>query len=187
MAGCTGIPHIRLMRIIAGRWAGRELVSPGGRVRPTSEEVRDAALRWVQDLLPGARVVDLFAGTGAVGLEALSRGAESVDFVERNPAALHALKANVAGLRVTRQTRIFKKDALGFLPGIRPPGYDLAFVDPPYTSGLAARVAEEWKRAPFARALLVETARDAVLPPGGRRRIVGDTSLTLYRRRTPAE
>ncbi|MEX2527537.1 MAG: RsmD family RNA methyltransferase [Gemmatimonadota bacterium] len=83
------------MRITGGRLAGRQLLSPGGRVRPTAEVVRD---RWLSSLeadLNGARVLELFAGTGALGLEALSRGAHSVDFVEWNPSALHALKGNV--------------------------------------------------------------------------------------------
>lgn len=181
MAGCTGIPHIRAMRIIAGRWAGRELVSPGRRVRPTAEPVRDAALAWVADVLPGARVLDLFSGTGALGLEALSRGAASVDFVERNPEALHALKANLARLRARDSTRLFKKDALTFLGGVEPLAYDLALVDPPYTSTLAARVVEAWRARPFARVLLVETAAGAELPGGGKRRVLEDTALTLYR------
>lgn len=183
MAGCTGVPHIHRMRIVRGRWAGRELVSPGKRVRPTVEEVRDAALAWVEDALPGARVLDLFAGTGALGLEALSRGAASADFVERNPEALHALKANVARLRVTRVTRIFKKDALAFLAGSRAGAYDLALADPPYTSALGARVVEMWRERPFAALLLVETSAAAELPPGGRRKVMGDTALTLYRAR----
>lgn len=181
MAGCTGIPHIPPMRIVGGRWAGRELASPGKRVRPTAEAVRDAALGWVADTLPEARVLDLFAGTGALGLEALSRGAASVDFVERTPAALHALKANLARLRVRDETRLFKKDVLAFLAGVEPLAYDVALADPPYTSTLAARVVDAWRERPFARILLVETAADAALPGGGQRKVVGDTALTLYR------
>lgn len=169
------------MRIIAGRWAGRELASPGKRVRPTTEAARDAALTWVAQGLEGARVLDLFAGTGALGLEALSRGAASVDFVERTPAALHSLKANLARLRVRQETRLFKKDALEFLERVEPGAYDLALADPPWSSSLAVRVVEAWKRRPFARILLVESSPEAVLPPGGKRRLVGDTALTLYR------
>ena len=127
----------------------------------------------------GGRILDLFAGTGALGLEALSRGAASVDFVERNPAALHALKANVAALRAKDRTRIFKKDALAFLEGCAAGAYDIALVDPPYTSRLGERVAEVWRERPFARLLLVETAAETLLR-GGRRRVVDDTALTLF-------
>jgi len=84
------------MRIVSGKWAGRDLVSPGQSIRPTAEAVRDRWLEILSDSLEGARVLDLFAGSGALGLEALSRGAASVDFVENGSASLHALKANVA-------------------------------------------------------------------------------------------
>jgi len=103
------------MRIVGGKWAGRDLTSPNDfRVRPTAERVRAALLDQLKADLPDARVLDLFAGTGALGLEALSRGAKSADFVEFRPACLHALKANVAALRMRDCTRIFKKDALPF-------------------------------------------------------------------------
>lgn len=171
------------MRIVGGRWAGRDLTSPGGRVRPTAEAVRDEALRWVADAVPGARVLDLFAGTGALGLEAMSRGATSVDFVESQGAALHALKANVARFRLKPRSRIFKKDAFRFLERVEAGAYDVAFVDPPYTSSMARRVVEAWSEVPFAAVLLVETSSDASLPAGGEHRRLGDTTLTRYRAR----
>lgn len=171
------------MRIVSGRWAGRHLLSPGRRVRPTAEPVRDAALRWVEADLPGARVLELFAGTGAVGLEALSRGAASVDFVERNPAALHALKGNIARLRAKELTRLFKRDAFAFLDGVEPGHYDLAFADPPYTSALAERLAERWLERPFSRLLLLEGPKDRVFPGRPKRKVVGDSALALYRKR----
>ena len=122
------------MRIIAGRWAGRTLASPAGRVRPTSESLRDVWMAMLAPGLEGARVLDLFAGSGAVGIEALSRGARSCDFVENNPAALHALRANVAALRVRDRARIFKRDAIQFIRRIDRIAYDIAFADPPYGS-----------------------------------------------------
>lgn len=175
--------YLSPMRIISGRWAGRHLESPGKRVRPTSEPVRDAALGWVEEELEGASVLDLFAGTGALGLEALSRGAARADFVERNPAALHALKANVAKFRLKGSARVFKRDALEFLEGVEEGGYDLALVDPPYTSSLAARVVEAWTARPFSRLLLVETSRETTLPGRNRRKVIDDSALTLYRAR----
>ncbi len=149
-------------------------------MRPTAEAVRDAAAALVAEDLEGARVLDLFAGTGALGVEALSRGAGRADFVERNPAALHALKANVAAFRLGKRTRVFKKDVFRFLEGCDREAYDVAFADPPYTSSLAARVVERWRDRPFARILVVETARDTPLPPGGWTRTVEGTALTRY-------
>lgn len=175
------------MRILSGRWAGRDLVSPGGRVRPTAETLRGPWLDELASDLDRARVLDLFAGTGALGLEALSRGARSCDFVENGAGALHALKANVAALRVKDRTRIFRKDALGFLAGVDPEAYDLCLADPPYTSSLAARLVTLWRERPFARILAVEHAATDVLPrvTGARRnRIEKDGSaVTIYRTR----
>lgn len=169
------------MRIIGGTWAGVSLVSPGGRVRPTAEEIRGPWLSYLEADLPGASVLDLFAGTGALGLEALSRGAATTDFVENGPPALHALKANVARLRVKDQTRIFKKDVFAFLEGIPGTHYDLALADPPYTSRLAERLVRLWLEKPFSRILSVEHAATLSLPRGSTRRVFGDTAVTTYR------
>jgi 16S rRNA (guanine966-N2)-methyltransferase len=187
------------MRIVAGQWAGVSLVSPGNRVRPTKEEIRDA---WISDLereIPRAKILDLFSGTGALGLEALSRGASSVDFVENGPHALHALKANITKLRVKKWTRLFKKDAFVFLAGLdrgtrtgsekepKSPAeasgvhYDLALADPPYTSKAVDRLVGLWLERPFSLILSVEHAADRTLPKGGRRRRFGDTAVTTYR------
>lgn len=169
------------MRITKGRWAGTDLVSPGGRVRPTAEAVRDRWMDLVADDLRGARVLELYAGTGSLGLEALSRGAASVDFVENGPGALHALKANVARLRVREQTRIFRVDAHEFTLRLSLGAYDLCFADPPYTSRLADRLVNEWLERPFSRVLVVETGAEHTLPPGGKRHVEGDAALTLFR------
>jgi 16S rRNA (guanine966-N2)-methyltransferase len=173
------------VRIVAGKWAGRDLTSPGGRVRPTAETVRVEAMKHAGDLT-GARVADLYAGTGALGLEAMSRGARRVDFVEGNPEALHALKANIAKFHARDRTRIFKKPVVEFLAGIEPPGYDVAFADPPYQSKQAARVAETWLATPFSRVLIIEHAATLELPKGGRAYRFDDTALTVYRDRGAA-
>ena len=128
-----------------------------------------------------ARVLDLFAGTGALGLEALSRGAKRADFVETRPSSLHALRANVAALRVRERTRIFKRDALPFVAALAPESYDIAFVDPPYESRMLDRVVETWRDRRFARILAAEHARTHDLPPGGRRQLFDDTAVTIYR------
>jgi len=170
------------MRIVGGVWAGRDLVSPGARVRPTAERIRDRWLSLLAGDLPGARILDLFAGSGALGLEALSRGAGSVDFVENGAASLHALKANVAALPVKKRSRIFKRDAIVFVERIDRVAYDIAFADPPYGSRKADRVVKRWMDVPFSGMLCVEHSRDHQLPHKGRRYDFGDTVITVYRR-----
>jgi 16S rRNA (guanine966-N2)-methyltransferase len=169
------------MRIVGGKHAGRHLTSPADRrVRPTAEHVRDAWLSHLEPKLKGARVLDLFAGTGALGLEAISRGAASADFVETRPASLHALKANVAALHLREKTRIFKKDALPFAEALQAGAYDICFADPPYESRMLDRLIEIWLQTPFAVTLSVEHAVDHELPAGGKRRVFEDTAVTVY-------
>lgn len=170
------------MRIVGGRWAGRDLLSPGGRVRPTAEPLRAAWLDALAREIRGARVLDLYAGTGALGLEALSRGAASVDFVENGPGALHSLKANIAALRVRGRTRLFVRDALHHIRSLRDGAYDIALADPPYGSRQADRVVERWLDVPFSRTLVVEHAAARSLPGDGRTQCHGDSALTFYRR-----
>jgi len=168
------------MRIVGGIWAGRDLTSPGGRTRPTSEAVRAAWISMLEPKLQDASVIDLFAGTGALGLEALSRGAKRVDFIENGAPALHSLKANVAALRVRDRVRVFKRDAIPFSEALEAGAYDVAFVDPPYGSMMADRVVRTWTDTPFAAILAVEHAADHELPPGGRRLQFVDTAVTVY-------
>jgi 16S rRNA (guanine966-N2)-methyltransferase len=143
----------RMMRVIAGELGGRRLRSPrGAGTRPTSERVREALFSMLGDL-SGLRVLDLFAGSGALGIEALSRGAAAATFVERSPRALGALRGNIAALGLSERARVVEGDALAAL---RLPGeYDLVFLDPPYA---AAR--------PLAGAL--ERGIAGVLAAGGR-------------------
>lgn len=153
-------------------------------MRPTAEDVRARWLDALADRLEGARVLDLFAGSGALGLEALSRGAASADFVENGPQALHALKANVArlGLRGAGEprVRIFKRDAIPFVEALEVGVYDVAFADPPYGSAKLERVLAAWSACRFAAVLGVEHARDHRLPAGGRRLDCGDTVVSIY-------
>jgi len=122
------------MRITAGEWRGRQLKVPRGDVRPAQDRVRLAVFSSLADRVPGARVLDLFAGTGAYGLEALSRGAASVTWVENDRRVLAVLRENVTSLcGPDRGTAVVSADALRFL--VRGGGdepYDLIFADPPY-------------------------------------------------------
>ncbi len=171
------------MRIVGGKYAGRDLTSPNDfRVRPTSEQVRAALLDLLTDDLAGASVLDLFAGTGALGLEALSRGARRCDFVETRPASLHALKANVVSAPDEGRARGSSgSDALPFAAALREGAYDLTFADPPYGSRMLDRVIDSWKAHRFSPVLAVEHATTHELPPGVLQRVFDDTAVTIYR------
>ncbi|HET9737475.1 MAG TPA: 16S rRNA (guanine(966)-N(2))-methyltransferase RsmD [Solirubrobacteraceae bacterium] len=130
------------MRVIAGRWGGRRLQAPPGEAtRPTSDRVREALFSILGDRVDGARVLDLFAGSGALGIEALSRGAGHATFVDSAPAAIRSLRANLEALGADAQVR--RADARRFLGEASAGGryYDLVFLDPPYR--LAGRVGGE--------------------------------------------
>jgi 16S rRNA (guanine966-N2)-methyltransferase len=168
------------MRIVGGRWAGLELTSPGARVRPTREPLRDACMRHLGSELLGARMLDLFAGSGAVGLEALSRGAKSCDFVENGTSAIHALKANVAAVKRSRaRTRIFLQDAIPFAERLSEGAYDIAYCDPPYESRKLDRILRYWSRVPFAPILVVEHAPDHELGIQGTTLAIDDAMITI--------
>jgi len=170
------------VRIIGGKLAGRHLTSPGRRVRPTPEDVRARLLDLVADELEDARVLDLFAGSGAVGLEAISRGARSADFVENGPEALHALKANIAALRLSSNTRVFKRDVIPWIERLEADTYDVAFVDPPYGSKKLDRVVERWKAVPFARVLILEHDKGHEVPVKGKQYdFEGPTRITILK------
>ena len=171
------------MRIVAGRLGGRRLVAPAGaRTRPTSDRVREALFSLLRDV-SGARVLDLFAGSGALGIEALSRGAGSALFVERDRHALAALRRNLGAVGVDAEVR--SQDALRFIA--HPDGvFDLVFCDPPYDD--APRVA-----APLSEALPAITGEDArivtesdkrnplILPlPLVVERTYGDTRIAIH-------
>ena len=170
------------MRIVGGKYAGRNLTSPNDfRVRPTAEEVRVGLLKMLSADLEKARILDLFAGTGALGLEAISRGARYADFVEIGPSSLHALKANIAALRLREKTRVFKKDALPFAGALEADRYDIVFCDPPYGSRMLDRVVTAWHATTFSRILACEHTREHDIPLGAYRTAIEDTAITIYR------
>ncbi len=127
------------MRIIAGEWRGRRLEAPSGRsVRPTADRVREAWMSAMGPSISGSRVLDLFAGSGALGLETLSRGAEEVVFVERARGALTTLKSNIEHLQAGARCTVVQRDAMRFVAGLEEHAFDLAMPDPPYALALAA-------------------------------------------------
>ncbi len=160
------------MRIIAGTWRGRPLVTPPGAVtRPTADRVRQALFDMLlhapwggRESVEGAHALDVFAGTGAFGLEALSRGAAHVTFVEHDRTALTALRANIAACRALDRSTILAIDALAVPPG---PAASLVFLDPPYRHDLVPRAIARLRvtgRISPGTLLIAETAR-AEPPP----------------------
>jgi 16S rRNA (guanine966-N2)-methyltransferase len=130
----------------------------------------------------GARVLDLFAGSGALGLEALSRGAAEAHFVDSSPAALRVLKENINLLAAGEAATVHRADALRFIGGLSAGEFDVAFADPPYTGAMARAVAQRWVVTPFAHVLGIEHAATEVMPEGGETRRYGDSAVTFYRR-----
>jgi len=170
------------MRIVAGRWRGRQIDAPAGQqVRPTLDRVREAWMSILQRDIPGSRVLDLFAGSGALGLEALSRGAVSVDFVEKDPGTIRVLKKNIETLDAADLVKVHRADAAKFLTGMKAGSYDIAFADPPYAGGAAATLAEVWLLTPFARILNVEHDARETLPGAHETRRYGSSAITFYR------
>jgi 16S rRNA (guanine966-N2)-methyltransferase len=147
-------------------WRGRRLrFPPQPEIRPTPDRVRETLFNWLATRVPGARCLDLFAGSGALGLESLSRGASQVTFVERDGAAVRELRARLAEWRADG-ARVEQSDAVRFLQG---PAqlFDIVFLDPPFASDLLSqtgRLLEERWLAPGAL-IYVETDAHAGLPP----------------------
>jgi 16S rRNA (guanine966-N2)-methyltransferase len=170
------------MRIVAGQWRGRRLVTPKGDiVRPTADRVREAWMSIVSPWLPEARVLDLFAGSGALGIEALSRGATSVDLIDTGAPALKAIATNLEQVGAGDAATVHRTDVFTFIAKLDAHAYDVAFADPPYDNGLAARVAEQWLATPFADILGIEHRAFEPMPDGGEKRRYGGTAITFYR------
>jgi 16S rRNA (guanine966-N2)-methyltransferase len=154
----------------------------------------------LQNDLPGARVLDLCAGTGALGLEALSRGAAFAEFVENDPRSLRVLEENIRALDAGDRCRIHRDEAVGFVSRLPPHASRapvnaarltpnvagvsplvIAFADPPYRMGVAAKLVSLWLTVPFSTIFGVEHEATETLPEGGNRRRYGDTAITIYR------
>ncbi len=135
----------------------------------------------VSPWLPEARVLDLYAGSGALGIEALSRGAASVDFVESARVSLDAIGTNLAAVGAGDEAKVHRTDALKYLDGLAEHAYDVAFADPPYDGGISVAVAERWLAVPFAAILGIEHRAFERMPDGGDKRRYGGTAITFYR------
>jgi 16S rRNA (guanine966-N2)-methyltransferase len=170
------------MRIVSGKWRGRKITAPDGdTVRPTGDRVREAWMSIVHPIIPDARVLDLCAGSGALGLEALSRGASFCDFVEQSRVAIPTLQANIAFLGAESEAIIHRSEAVRFVTLLEAGAYDIAFADPPYDSDAAVRLAEQWMKVPFAHVFGIEHPSHVHLPGGADRRRYGLTAITFFR------
>lgn len=168
------------MRIIAGAFRGRKLKTPRRDVRPTTDLVKEAAFNILAGEMREARVVDLFAGSGSMGLEALSRGASSVDFVEISRSAGKVLQENIDLLTGGDRAGIVRADALKFVRNLPEHRYDVAFADPPYGEGFAVRLRDLFLEVRFAKILCVEH-RVGELDDADEVRRYGDTQLSFFR------
>lgn len=140
-------------RIIAGRFRGRRIQAPAGaETRPTADAMKETVYNVLGDVVRDARVADLFAGSGSLGLEALSRGARRAVFVENAPGALKVLRDNIGTLGVQAESSVVRADAVGYVGGSSPAAFDVLLADPPYALG--------------AEDALLAAARRAVAPGG---------------------
>ena len=135
----------------------------------------------LQHELPDATVLDLFSGSGALGLEALSRGAAHATFVESAAPSLSSLRANIDLLGASDSTTIHRGDAVRFVESLQEHAFDVAFADPPYRKGLASLVAARWRERAFSRILGIEHEAGEAMPSGADTRRYGDTALSFYR------
>lgn len=175
------------MRVVAGLYGGRKLTAPaGGETRPTSDRVREALFSVLGPSIQGARVLDLFAGSGALGIEALSRGAAEAVFVDRSRTAINAIRANLDALGIEAEVRPIEARAALRAASARREAYDLVFLDPPYRR--AAELGRELSEgliavlAPGAR-VVTESDRRAPLEldlPLADERRYGDTVIRIH-------
>jgi 16S rRNA (guanine966-N2)-methyltransferase len=183
------------MRVVGGKFRGRTLAAPQHEgLRPTSDRVREAVFNILQHGVPdfsldGRRVIDLFAGTGALGIEALSRGAAYCLFVEEAPEARALIRTNVEAMGLTGATRMFRRDATDVGPAGNMEPYGLAFLDPPYGRGLGEKALVALRDGgwlmPGAVVVLEERENAEVALPSGfseiDRRSWGDTQAVFGR------
>ena len=183
------------MRICGGEWRGRRLATPKDqRIRPTAERVREALFHMLGESVLDAQVLDLFSGSGALGLEALSRGAQQCHFVEKHAAAHQLITENIRRCGAEKQTTLIKGDALS--RGLRQveargEAFHLITLDPPYDRGLAERTLAALEAASIwaeETLIVVEHEKDAHLPPPTphweqrTHRVYGSSALTIWRR-----
>jgi 16S rRNA (guanine966-N2)-methyltransferase len=182
------------VRIIGGDWRGRRLqVADVPGLRPTGDRGRETLFNWLQPWVAAADCIDLFAGTGALGFEAASRGAASVMMIEKHPEAAAVLRQSIEQLHAT-QVSFSPGGAMSQIDGLKPDSFDIAFVDPPFDSNLGGLVLERLDKCACVRRggfVYVESpASKTIPPPEGwsvwRDQVIGEVRMQLFRRKAPA-
>lgn len=180
------------MRVVGGALRGRKLAAPRGRaVRPTSDRVRESIFDLLGVHFGCGRVLDLYAGTGALGVEALSRGCQSAVFVERSRAAVELIVSNLKNCELTDRGRVVSREVIAFLKSSEPDcAADLVLIDPPYGKGLVPktlRLIESGGWLAAAGVVVCETEAGLQLPEQTdalerlKQRVYGDTAISLFR------
>jgi len=179
------------VRIISGKWRGRRLPVPDlPGLRPSGDRSRETLFNWLQAQIRGARCVDLFAGSGVLGLEAASRGAAAVVLVENSRTAAIGIRESISKLQAD-ETELLVEDAFRFLAGCKPQSMDIVFVDPPFGTGMETRVLELLETGDCISEgglVYVETPRDTLLElPGphwevAKETVIGDVRLRLLKK-----
>ncbi|MFQ5549869.1 MAG: 16S rRNA (guanine(966)-N(2))-methyltransferase RsmD [Gemmatimonadales bacterium] len=167
------------MRIIAGEFRGRRLKLPRARIRPTADRVKEAWFSILGAEVAGAMVADMFAGTGSLGLEALSRGARRVDFYENSRTVQATLERNIELLNVSDRVAMHRENALRAALSLREGYYDVVLADPPYGKGYAEKLLQVFLEHRFARRLCIEHSVGE-LTGGDVRRRYGDTEISFF-------
>ena len=168
------------MRIIAGSHRSRKLKVPKGDVRPTTDRVKEAAFNILSTEIVDARVLDLFAGSGSLGLEALSRGASFVDFVEISRGVEKTLQENIEMLSFGERSQVVRVDAMRFVRDLPKHCYEITFADPPYDQGVGVKLRDLFLETRFAKTLCVEH-RVGEFDGADDIRRYGDTQLSFFR------
>jgi len=186
-AAAGGNAGVGSVRIIGGRWRGRRVPVPMAEVRPSADRVRETLFNWLAPRLPGARCLDLFAGTGVLGFEALSRGARATTLIDREPVVVAHLEEMRARL-AAEEAEILRYDASAWLAATPPRPYDVVFVDPPFGADLATPVLAALAAGWVAEhgVVYVEAPAAPALPPGWVRLREGRTRQVVYALLAPA-
>lgn len=162
--------------MISGKYGGQYLVGfKAEHIRPTTDRVKESLFNILQNQIEGAQVLDLFCGTGNLGIEALSRGAKKVTFVDAHPKSIQILKQNLEKLKVTEEHQILRKDVFAFLKAYTGEPYDLIFIDPPFTESIADKVMTQ------VAASGIFTPQTSIAIESGRREKIEKDYLTLSR------
>ena len=156
------------MRVVAGTAKGATLFSPRGtKIRPTSDYVKENLFNIIGDDVRGAAFLDLFAGTGAIGIEALSRGAVAATFVDISRVSVDLTKKNLGKVRLSEKSRVIQADVLAAVKRLSGQKYDIIFLDPPYFDGFVEKTLEEIHRAAILAdggCIIVEAGQPFVIP-----------------------